>query len=194
MSRATALPPIDLLGVILERFQRIEDSGRAVTQWANKTILAPTAGMFQKAAIHAKLTLIASRAMAEVARNTSEALEALIWLRGVKATIEESEDDLAGRLGELLPHIESLQDSLKTLRGSTDELKNSLAGVTKTPSLRAQRVAAFHRYLAAQTDRFAALEAVRWSILEREADADITAGRVGQTFTSAADMMASLGE
>lgn len=194
MSHASALLPIDLPRVIFDRLQRIEDSGRAVIKWANATFVAPTAGRFQKAAAHAQLTLIARSATAAVAKNTSDALETLIWLRGLKATIEESDDEFAGRLGELLPRFESLQDSMETLRRSTVELKDSLAGVTRSTSMRAQRVAAFHRYLAVQTDCYAALEAVRWSILEREADADITAGRIGQTFASAAEMLASLGE
>ena len=194
MSHPAALLPIDLPGAILDRLQRIDDSGRAVIRWANMTFVAPTAGMFQKAAAHARLTLIANGAVAAVAKHANDQLETLIWLRGAKAMIEESDDDLVVQLGEILPRFESLQDSMQVLREATVALKDSIAGITKSPSLRAQRIAAFHRYLAAQADSYAALEAVRWSILEREADADVTAGRIGQTFTRAADMFASLGE
>lgn len=132
--------------------------------------------------------------MHTVAKYTNEALETLIWLRGLKATIDESDDDLAARFGELLPQIESLQDTMQSLRGTIVKFKDSIAGATRSPSLRAQRVAAIHKYLAVHADGYAALEAARWAVLEREADSDITAGRIGQTFTSAADMLASLGD
>ena len=194
MSHAAALLPVDLPSAILDRLHRIDDSGRAFIQWANNSLVAPTAGKFQKAAAQIKLTMVASSAMHTVARNTSEALETLIWLRGLRASIEESDDDLAAQLGELLPPIESLQDTMQSLRGTIVKFMDSMAGVTKSPSLRAQRVGAIHKYLAAQIDCYAALEAARWAVLEREADADVTAGRIGQTFTSAADMLASLGD
>ena len=90
--------------------------------------------------------------------------------------------------------LESLQDTVQTVRGSIVDLKDSIARATRSQALRSQRTAAFHRYLAVLTDSYAASEAVRWAVLEREADADITAGRVGHTFTSAADMLASLGD
>ena len=47
--------------------------------------------------------------------------------------------------------------------------------------------------LAVVTDGYRALEGARWAVLEREADSDVAAGRIGQTFTSAADLMADLG-
>lgn len=130
--------------------------------------------------------------MLTIAKYTSDELETLIWLRGMKATIEESDDDLAAGAVELLPRIETLQDTMQRLRVSIVELKDAVARATSSPSLRAQRVASFHKYLAVHTDAYAALEAARWAVLEREADTDITSGRIGQTFTSAADMMASL--
>lgn len=191
MSNAASLP-VDLPGAILDRLQRIDDSGRAVIQWANTNFVAPTAGKFQKATAQIQLRLLANSAMRNIAKQTSDTLETLIWLRGMKVTIEEWDDDSAARVGELLPSIESLQETMQSLRGTIVRFKDSIASATKSPSLRTQRISAFHRYLAAQTDAYRALEAARWAVLEREADADVTAGRIGRTFTSAADMMASL--
>ena len=131
--------------------------------------------------------------MRTIAKHRGDALETLIWQRRVKATIEESDDDLAARIGELLPHVEGLQSTMETLRGKIVSLKDNIAGATKSPSLRAQRLAAFHQYLAVLADGYRTLEGARWAVLEREADTDITAGRIGQTFTSAEDLMASLG-
>lgn len=190
---AAASLPIDLSGAIVGRLRHIDDAGRAVIEWANTNFVAPTAGRFQKAAAHLQLALLSDRAMRQVAKHTSDALETLIWLRGLKATIEESDEDLAARIGELLPHIERLQATMETLRAVTIGLKDAVAGATKSPSHRAQRLAAFHRYLAAGADGYRALEGARWAVLEREADSDITAGRIGQRFTSAANMMARLG-
>lgn len=194
MSTASASLPIDLSGAIHDRLRRIEGSARAVILWADAKFVVPTAGRFQIAAAQIQLTLVANGAMRSVSRHTSETLETVIWLRGMKATIEDSGDDLGAKVGELLPDAESLQDSMRTLRNSIVRLKDSVASVTKSPALRAQRVAAFHRYLAVQSDAYAAADAARWAILEREADADVAAGRIGRTFTSAADLLASLGD
>lgn len=194
MSDASASLPIDLSGAIHDRLRRIEESARAVILWADAKFVAPTAGKFQIAAAQMKLTLVANGAMRSVSRQTGDTLETVIWLRGVKATIEDSGDDLGAKVGELLPDVESLQDSMQRLRVSMVRLKDAVASATKSPTLRAQRVAAFHKYLAVQSDACAAIDAARWAILEREADADIAAGRTGQTFTSAADLLASLGD
>jgi capsule polysaccharide export protein KpsE/RkpR len=191
MSHAASLP-VDMPSAILDRLRRIDESGRAVIRWANTNFVAPTAGKFQRASAQIQLRLLANGAMRNIAKQTSYTLETLIWLRGMKATIEEWDDDSAARVGELLPSIESLQETMQGLRGTMVRFKDSIASATKSPSLRTQRIAAFHKYLAAQTDAYAALEAARWAVLEREADTDIAAGRIGQTFTSAADMMASL--
>jgi capsule polysaccharide export protein KpsE/RkpR len=190
---AAASLPIDLSSVIVDRLRHIDNAGRAAIQWANSNFVAPTAGKFQKAAAHIQVLLLSNSAMRNITRYTSDRLETLIWLRGLKATIEESDDELAARVGELLPQIERLQATMETLRASIILLKGAIAGATKSSSLRAQRLAAFHRYLAVEADAYRALEAARWAVLEREADSDLTAGRIGETFTSAVELMASLG-
>jgi hypothetical protein len=193
MSHAAAASlPDDLSGAILDHLRQLDLSGRAVIRWANTGFVGPTAGKFQRVAANIQLTLVANSAMRQVVRNTNSALETLIWLRGMKATIEDSDDELAERIGELLPAIETLQETMQTLRVTIRELKDAIAGVTKSPSLRAQRVAVFHKYLAVEADTFAALEDARWATLEREADADILAGRVGKSYTSAAELIADL--
>lgn len=195
MSTAAASLPIDLSGAIHEGLRQIDVSARAAIQWADANFVAPTAGKFQKAAAHIQMRLVANKATRFVSRNTSDTLETLIWLRGMKATIEDSgSDDLGAEVGALLAEVESLQDRMQRLRASIVRLKDSVADATKSPTMRAQRVAAFHRYLAALSDAYAALDAARWAILEREADADVAAGRIGQTFTNAADLLASLGD
>ena len=192
MSNAAASLPIDLSGAIFDHLQRLDESGRAVIRWANASFVAPTAGSFQLAALHIRLALVSNRAVRTVSKLTSDSLENLIWLRGLKATVESGDDKLAENVGALLPRIEALQGTFESLRNSVISLRDCVTGSTTSPALRSQRFAAFQKYLAVEADVYAALEEVRWAILEREADADIEAGRIGQTFTSAADLMASL--
>jgi hypothetical protein len=91
-----ALPP-DLRSAIRDHLLRLEISSRAAIQWAQKKLVAPTSGSFQRAAAQVQLRIIAQRAMHTVTEYTRSTLETLIWLRGMKVTIEESDDDLGAR-------------------------------------------------------------------------------------------------
>lgn len=192
MSTAAASLPGDLPAAILDRLQRTDKSARAAIRWANSTLVGPTAGGFQKAAAQIQVWLIAKRAMRVIDQSVGETYETLLWLRGLKSTIEDADDELAARVGELLPGIDSLQVTMRSLRTSIVTLRGSVASATKSPGLRTQRLTTFHKYLAVQGEAFAALEAARWAVLEREADSDVANNLVGRTFSSAADLMASL--
>jgi hypothetical protein len=191
MITTTATLPGDLSSSVLEHLRRFDTSSREVVRWAGEFV-APTHGRLQVAAARVRIVLLTNQATRHAAKVASDLAEQVIWLRGLRATIEDSTDDFGKFAVELLEVMESLQESMRGARVAFIKMKATLANATNSPNLRAQRVAAYQRLIDLEGQAYAALEGARWAVLEREADEDVKAGRVGATYSSAADMMASL--
>jgi hypothetical protein len=125
-----------------------------------------------------------------VDRLTEKVTDQAVWFQGVAASLNEgtplveasgvSKDDL----------IAELERAQQTLMGLRRQLLRTEADLSSAGSTRI--AASMRRLLAAATQAFDAVEAARWAVMERQADEDIAAGRVGPTYTNADDFMASL--
>jgi len=188
---AIALPPPDLPGLILEHVARIERSCSQGMRRVRGLISAKSAGL-RAAVLHARIELLAVNTTDSFRKTSAECIETAIWFRGARATIEDGTMKLDEDNAPLLAALERVMEKVRELRAAVLSAQPSLSTASRSKQLRAMRIDVVQQLAATLTDVFAALEACRWAVLEREADDDIAAGRVSPAFTSAADAIAYL--
>ena len=89
---------------------------------------------------------------------------------------------------DLIAEFERAQEALAKLRVALQKLLGQLAPGEK-PSRLSESL---RRLMASVGAVYDAIEEARWTIMEREADDDLAAGRVGPTFANAADLITHL--
>ncbi len=111
-----------------------------------------------------------------------------VWFQGALASLPE-EPESVYQEDALIPLLETAESQLISLR------QTSLKIVADLESMDGRRDgelrSAFRKMAIACVDLFDAIQAFRWALLERNADADMAAGRV-ESFQTAEQLIASL--